>query len=226
MRRPSRLDGRDDRDAIGERLGVAGRRRARAPAAESDRGRSASRRPARSAAGLSASPARVPMTASGTTGSPASIASRKLPALKRATWPSGLRVPSAKMMQRQPFRDERPPAVQDPGAIGMRAIDEQVPAALQVPAEHGKLRQRFLGDDPQLIRQRRRRAPACRRCSGDSTRRRRSCPASRARGPRRVTRTPVVFRISHDHARAQRCAKYPRRSNRLDTIDAVPSTIV
>ena len=39
--------------------------------------------------------ARVPMTATGTTGSCASIASRKLPALNRATWPSGLRVPSA-----------------------------------------------------------------------------------------------------------------------------------
>src|SRR5262249_48402319 len=38
---------------------------------------------------------RVPMMASGTTGRPASIASRKLPPLKRATCPSGLRDPSA-----------------------------------------------------------------------------------------------------------------------------------
>ena len=38
---------------------------------------------------------RVPMTATGTIGSRASIASRKLPALNFATWPSRLRVPSA-----------------------------------------------------------------------------------------------------------------------------------
>ena len=41
---------------------------------------------------------RVPMTDRGTTGSPASIASRKLPALKRATRPSGLRVPSGALV--------------------------------------------------------------------------------------------------------------------------------
>src|SRR5216117_2703549 len=44
--------------------------------------------------------------------------------------------------------------------------------------------------------------------------------------PSTVTRTPVVFRISHDHARAQRCAKYPLESKTLDTIEAGPSTIV
>ena len=38
---------------------------------------------------------RVPMMASGTIDRPASIARRELPALKRATWRSGLRVPSA-----------------------------------------------------------------------------------------------------------------------------------
>ena len=42
--------------------------------------------------------------------------------------------------------------------------------------------------------------------------------ARSARVPRPRTRTPVVFRISHDQARAQRCAKWPRRSNRLDTM--------
>jgi hypothetical protein len=41
-----------------------------------------------------------------------------------------------------------------------------------------------------------------------------------------VTRTPVVLRMSDDHARAHRCAKYPRLENRLDTIDKVPRTIV
>jgi hypothetical protein len=32
--------------------------------------------------------------------------------------------------------------------------------------------------------------------------------------------------MSHDHARAHRCAKWPRRSKRLDTMDAVPRTMV
>ena len=44
---------------------------------------------------------------------------------------------------------------QNAGAIGMPAIDEQMAAAPQMPAEHRKPRQRLLGDDPQLIRQRR-----------------------------------------------------------------------
>src|ERR1700733_8851211 len=37
----------------------------------------------------------------------------------------------------------------------MLPIDEEMPAALQMPAKHGKLRQRLLRDDPQLIRERR-----------------------------------------------------------------------
>ena len=36
----------------------------------------------------------------------------------------------------------------------MLAIDEQMSAALQMPAEDGELRDRFLGDNPQLKRQR------------------------------------------------------------------------
>jgi len=35
-----------------------------------------------------------------------------------------------------------------------------------------------------------------------------------------------VARISRDHVRAHQCAKYPRRSKRLDPIDSVPRTIV
>ena len=52
------------------------------------------------------------------------------------------------------LRHQRPPAFEDTGAIGIPAIDEQVLAAPQMPPEHGKLRQRLLGDDPQLVRQR------------------------------------------------------------------------
>src|SRR5690348_6203203 len=36
----------------------------------------------------------------------------------------------------------------------MTAIDKQMAAALQMPAEHGKFRQRFFRDDPKLKRQR------------------------------------------------------------------------
>ena len=57
--------------------------------------------------------------------------------------------------ERQPVGHERPPSLQDARAIGMLSVDEQVAAALQVPAEHGKPRERFLRDDPELIRQRR-----------------------------------------------------------------------
>ena len=40
-------------------------------------------------------------------------------------------------------------------SVGTLTIDEQVSAAAQVPSEDGKPRQRFLGNDPQLVRQRR-----------------------------------------------------------------------
>ena len=53
--------------------------------------------------------------------------------------------------ERQPVAHERPPAAQDAGAIRVSAVDEQVAAALQVPAEDRKPRQRLLRDDPQLI---------------------------------------------------------------------------
>src|SRR3954464_3542892 len=51
-------------------------------------------------------------------------------------------------------------------------------------------------------------------------------PDSRRSRPWACTVTPVVARISHDQARAQRWAKYPRVSNRLEASDAVPRTIV
>jgi len=35
-----------------------------------------------------------------------------------------------------------------------------------------------------------------------------------------------VARIGHDHARAHVCAKWPRRSKKLDVMEARPSTIV
>jgi len=38
--------------------------------------------------------------------------------------------------------------------------------------------------------------------------------------------TPVVFRISHDHARAHLWAKRPDRSKNEDASETVPSTIV
>jgi hypothetical protein len=44
--------------------------------------------------------------------------------------------------------------------------------------------------------------------------------------PSTRTLTPVVRRISQAHARAQRCAKSPERSNRVETSDAAPRTIV
>ena len=40
------------------------------------------------------------------------------------------------------------------------------------------------------------------------------------------TRTPVVARISHDHQRAQRCAKCPWPPSSVDPSDSVPNTIV
>ena len=51
-------------------------------------------------------------------------------------------------------------------------------------------------------------------------------PGSSFSRPLTDTSTPVVARISHDQARAQPCAKCPRRSKKLDVIDAMPSTIV
>ena len=135
------------------------------------------RRPARSRSRPFGITSRVPMTDSGTIGRPASIASRKLPRLE----PRDVAVRAARALgeddERQPVRHQRAPALQDAGAVGMPAIDEQMAAAPQVPAEHREPRQRLLGDDPQLVRQRREDAPGCRRCSGGSTRRRRSCPA-------------------------------------------------
>ena len=85
----------------------------RARAVEWDRARSAPRRPATVRSRPFGITCRVPITASGTIGSPASIASRKLPPLKRPTRPSGLRVPSASDHQRQAFGDQRPPAAQE-----------------------------------------------------------------------------------------------------------------
>src|SRR5438309_11259443 len=97
---------------------------------------------------------RVPTTASGTMGSPAWIASMKLPPLNLATCPSQLRVPSAKMMSDSPSETSARQRL-NARAIGIPAIDEQVAAAFEVPAEHRKPRERFLRDDPQLVRQRR-----------------------------------------------------------------------
>ena len=98
---------------------------------------------------------RVPMIATGTIGSPASIASRKLPALNRATCPSGLRVPSAKMISDSPSDTSARQRRRMPARSGCRRSTNRCPPAPQVPAEHRKPRQRLLGDDPQLVRQRR-----------------------------------------------------------------------
>ena len=78
----------------------------------------------------------MPITASGTIGRPAWIASRKLPALKRADAAVATACAFGVDDQRQPFGDEGAPAAQDAAPIGMPAIDEQVPAAPQMPAEH------------------------------------------------------------------------------------------
>ena len=69
-------------------------------------------------------------------------------------------------------------------------------------------------------------APGCRRCSGGWRRTRSWCRAAadRARSARGVT--PVVFRISHDQARAHLWAKRPDRSKNDDASEIVPSTIV
>ena len=53
------------------------------------------------------------------------------------------------------LRDQRPPPLENAGAIGILAVDEEMLAAFQMPAEHRKFRQRLLRDDPQLVRQRR-----------------------------------------------------------------------
>ena len=82
--------------------------------------------------------ARVPMTASGTTGRPASIARRKLPALNLATRPLPAARPLGEDDERQPFRHQRAPALQDAGAIGTPPIDEQMAAAGEMPPSTGK----------------------------------------------------------------------------------------
>ena len=98
--------------------------------------------------------ARVPMIASGTIGRPAWIARRKLPALNLATRPSGAARALGVHDERQPVGDERAPSLQDARPIGIAAIDEQMAAALEMPAEHREPGQRFLRDDAQLVRQR------------------------------------------------------------------------
>ena len=55
--------------------------------------------------------------------------------------------------QGQPFRHERTPAREDAPPIGVVAIDEQMAAALQMPAQHREAGQRLLRDDAQLVRQ-------------------------------------------------------------------------
>ena len=149
---------------------------------------------------------RVPITATGTIGRPASMASRKLPALNRATWPSGLRVPSAKMMSDSPSDTSARQRLRMPARSGCFRSTNRWPPALQVPAEHRKARQRCLRDDPQLVRQRR---EDHRRVVDALVIGHEDVGAARrdALEPLDRDATPVVFRISHDHARAQPCAK-------------------
>ena len=131
-----------------------------------------------------------------------------MPPLNRPTVPSTLRVPSGNTMSERAPRDELRHPLQDAGA-GIRAIDEQVPGPLQVPAEKRNPPERLLRDDPQLQRQRRehdRDVVDALVIRGE----RRSCAPDRAcSSPATRTRTPVVFRISHAHARAQRWPKSP-----------------
>ena len=143
----------------------------------------------------------------GTIGSFASIASRKLPALNGPTPPVGAPRPLREDDERQAVADERASTSEDAAAIRTPAIHQQVPRPPQVPAQERERPERLLRDDPQLPRQRTRRSPGCRRCSGGSTRKCRCAPGSRRSRPRTSTLTPVVARISHDQARAQPCAK-------------------
>ena len=94
-----------------------------------------------------------------------------------------------------------------PARSGLAAIDQHVAGALQVRAEHRKAAERFLRDDAQLKRDR----PEQHRDVVDALVVRDEhvglAGRRRDRGRSTVTSTPVVARISHDHARAQPCAK-------------------
>ena len=98
---------------------------------------------------------RVPITASGTIGRPAWIASRKLPALNRATRPSQLRVPSAKMISDSPSDTSARQRFRMPARSGCRRSTNRWPPRLRCQPSTGKPGERLLRDDPQLIRQRR-----------------------------------------------------------------------
>jgi hypothetical protein len=56
--------------------------------------------------------------------------------------------------QRQTVRCQPRGPSEDPRSIGTTAIDEHVPGAAKVPAQERDVPERFLRDDPQLIRQR------------------------------------------------------------------------
>ena len=136
--------------------------------------------------------------------------------MNRATAPSTLRVPSGNTMSERAPPTSRAIFFTMP-APGFLRSTSRWPVRCRCQPRNGKLPERGLGDDAQLERQRREDD----RDVVDALmvrRRRRSCAADRAaRGRATVTRTPVVFRISHAQARAQRWPKSPRRSTSDDS---------
>ena len=108
--------------------------------------------------------------------------------------------------QRQALPDQRLPSPQDAGAIGIAPIDQQVARPAKMPAEKRKLPERLLGDDAKLERQRREDDRDV--VDALMIRDENVGPARlERRQPCTSTLTPVVARISHDHTRAQPCAK-------------------
>ena len=77
----------------------------------------------------------VPETDSGTIVSPASSASEKAARLEAVDPAVGASRAFRKNNQRDAVGHETPPPIQDAGAIGIAAIDQQMPGPPQMPAE-------------------------------------------------------------------------------------------
>ena len=186
------LRGGDDRaHPRRQRPHVPGAADRRAPRWQSGRGRSGRRRPA----GSSARPLRItwrlPTIDSGTIGRPACTAGSRLPPLNGADAAVAAAGALGKDDQRQAARGERvAPSAKTPRGSGRLRSTSMCPVRRRCQPRNGKRPSDRLGDDAQLVRQRSRTAPGCRRCSGGWRRRRRSRreSAGRGRGPRRAPR--------------------------------------
>ena len=97
---------------------------------------------------------RLPAMLTGTTGSPASIASRKMPPLKRADRAIDAARAFGKHDERSRAADEPRHLLRRCPAPGFLRSTSRWPVAPQVPAEERKPAERLLGDDAQLQRKR------------------------------------------------------------------------